>query len=393
MQRRSVHLLSRRTGGAAVLAIAVASAACTLDRGFLPPGPTHFTAYAIVRNAAGVEVAVTETDDLFAAEMFVLAVATEVDGERIPLEEREARARARFSRAVARRLAAPGDAVVAARFGPGPWCFVMPPILRRPVPGGWSSATSEVPPDELGADLPPCVGPPAPAECSDGGEPTLDVDPPAGAFGEVPQGRESSWVPFVLRSGPEGVVCLASVVLTGRDLFDFQLDDSDCRPTEPGQARRLMGDGEGCTLLVRFGAERPGPKEAALRISSNVEGAVREISLSGRSVPGTLGPLTPICATPRGDGTFLGPVTLRNAGPGDVTLRSHGGLTEGWGRFCDDEDDTIAAGEEMTCTLMNYGPIQRGTWFLPGDAYSEDGSLRIFEIPLIPQVTPETCTP
>jgi hypothetical protein len=392
MQRPSVWLLSRRTGGAAVLALAVATAACFLDRSVLPLGPAPYEAYAVVRNAAGVEVAVTETDDLFAAEMFALAVDMDVHPG---AEERAALARSRFSRAVARRLAAGGDAVLAARFGPGPWCFVMEPIVW----GASTRSTSTTPPDETGAELPMCVGPPPPPECANDGEmPRLDVDPPGGTFGDLPLGTQSGWLDVTLTNTDAGFICLASMVVVGPDAPDFQVDDTDCRPASPAEARMFLGDPrQTCTLHVRFAPGRSGPKSASLRISSSdPESPLRLLPLSGRSVPGTLGPVTPVCIPRAADGCFRRTVTFTNYGPGRVDFIGHGIhiTTPNWSRpSCTFEEDPIPPGGTMACAFETCTTEEPGLWGFTSESGATDASYGHTRISLVPQVTPDTCTP
>jgi hypothetical protein len=378
-----VSPLLRRAGMAAILAGAVASEACFFFDDSVLPIIRHYRAHAVVRNAAGLEVGVTEMDDLFAAEMFVLAL----DAKAYSATEQDALVRSRFSRALARRLTAGGDGVLAARFGAGPWCLVGEPSVVS-----YAEAPEE-PPDETGAELPPCVGPPPPVECANPGEePALEVVPPGHSFGDVPQGTEAERT-LTVRNVGTGVVCLGSIVATGRDPYDFPIDDSDCRPEDPSQPRRLMAEGDSCELRVRFGSERPGPSTASLRISSNVEGIFSEFPLSGRALPGTLSPLTPVCLPRDADGCYRRTVSLTNTGPGAVTLRGNRVDPAVWRHDCSTDYGTIDDGDTLICTMENCGPVQRGTWFIPSDAFSEDGTLRMFEIPLIPRVNPGDCTP
>ena len=345
-----------------------------------------FDATAIVRNAAGVEVAVTSAGDgLFAGEMFLLMA----QGSGGTLEDR---VRTRYKRAVNRRLSAGGDALVAARFGAGPWCFVAEPTILP------TFENRPSPPDETAAELSLCEGPPPPPQCAATGDmPELSVDPPAHTFPDTPLGSASDWFPFTVSNSGTGFVCLASMIAGGLHAQDFQVDDSNCRPSDPEAARRLLGVGglPSCTVRVRFVPTRPGTREGALRVSSNDPQVLQQFGLTGTGIAGVLTPTTPVCVPRVGD-RFQRTVVLTNAGPGTVTVRSISVGEWHTSPSCTpDVPTSIPSGGTLSCEVNSPTGDDpgEGALVIGSDGVRDDPTATVIEIPLIPRVAPGTCTP
>jgi hypothetical protein len=380
-----VHPGSARLAAVTVaLGILPIGAGCGFNSSFVPQH-SIYEGVAIVRNGEGAEVAVSASgDSLFAEEPFVLAPAA--------LQEPDAAARDLFLSAIARRLSVGGDDLFQARFGPGPWCLVSEPALVRTV-GRTRTQTIET-----GPPLPPCDGPPPPPQCSGPGtSPELRADPDAFEFGGVPLGpMVPATIPITLSNLGTGHLCLASIIAGGRDAADFRVDDSDCRPGSPAQSRRLLGEGASpsCRVDVTFDPTRPGRREGTLRVSSNDPQVIREFPLSGTGLPGALSPLAPICV-PRAGSCYRRTVVLTNTGPGVVTMRSVwvGGYF--FRSLCTpDYDAVIPVGGVITCPIDSCdADPQPSPLIVSSDAVGVDPTATVIEIPLIPQVTPETCTP
>jgi hypothetical protein len=380
------------TAGLTAVALLAALPACSLRR-WIPVFPI-FEGRAIVRNAAGVEVVVTTNGDLM-MDMFVLATDGDVAGE-------VERARSKFKRELNRRLQGGASEMFRARFGEGPWCLASEPVIQRTVQWSGDSASLAVggyPEIEL------CTGPPPPPACAEPGEvPFLEVDPPSHAFGDVALGATSPWVSFHITNGAAGYVCLASMVAGGRDALEFEIDDADCRPTDPEMARQFIGpDGRpSCVVNVRFAPRRAGDREGALRISSNAQPVLQEFGLTGRGLAGSLTPpAAPLCvpriADPSSAECFARELRLPNPGPGTVTIR-HFDPTGGWqyGGCMPSLPAIVPPGSDFVCQVRACGtsaPLPGGTYVLASDGVGADPTATVLEIPVLAQVTPETCTP
>jgi hypothetical protein len=370
-----------------VLVAALPACPCVLNR-YIAAYPV-FEGRAVVRNAAGVELVVTTGGDPM-METFVLATTGDEAGA-------PARAASKFKRALNRRLSAGVSEEFRARFGEGPWCLTSEPTLLPTL----EHVTT--PSDEGSPELPLCSGPPPPPACAELGEvPFLEVDPPSVSFGDVPLGTTSPWVPLTITNGAAGYVCLASMVAGGRDALDFEVDDADCRPTDPEMARMFIGPAgrPSCTVNVRFAPKRPGDREGALRVSSNAQPVLQEFGLTGRALAGSLTvPTSPVCVPRIVDSTypecFARELRLPNPGPGAVTIR-HYDATAGWrSGNCGPLPVVVAPGSEITCHITPCwtSAPEPGTFLLFSDGIGVDPTATVIEIPLVAQVTPSTCTP
>jgi len=371
-----------------VLVAALPACPCTLRR-YIDVYPV-FEGRAVVRNAAGVELVVTSTGDAM-METFVLATPGDAAGA-------QARALSKFKRGINRRLSAGVSEEFRARFGEGPWCLTSEPTILSTL----EFTTS--PTEEGGPELPLCAGPPPPPECAEPGEvPFLEVDPPSVSFGDVPLGATSPWVSLNVTNGAAGYICLASMVAGGRDALDFEVDDTDCRPTDPDMARQFIGpDGRpSCAVNVRFAPKRPGAREGSLRISSNAQPVLQEFALTGRALAGSLTvPTPPVCvprvADPSYPECFARELRLPNPGPGAVTVR-HFDPTGGWQYGgCGPLPAVVSPGSDFVCQVRacwTSAPPPGGTYVLASDGIGADPTATVLEIPVLAQVTPSTCTP
>ena len=376
--------------GLAAIVLLVALPACSLRRFY--PGYPIFEGRAIVRNAAGVEVVVTTSGDLM-MENFVMATPGPFEGAR-------ERALSKFKGVLNRHLAGGASPMFRARFGEGPWCLAAEPVV---LPTFLVTNPDRTPSAEGYPELPLCTDPPPPPACADPGEnPLLQVDPPSHAFPDVPMGTSSDWESFVVTNGGSGHVCLASIVAGGRDPVDFEVDDADCRPTDPEMARQFIGP-EGrpsCVVNVRFTPQRPGDRNGSLRVSSNAQPVLQEFGLTGRGLAGSLTlPPTPVCvprvADPTSPGcSFMREIRLPNPGPGSVTVRSIG-WPAGWQVYNRSPLGPVPPGSDLVLGLLACGttPPAPGSVPISSDGIGVDPMATVIEIPVIAQVTPETCTP
>jgi hypothetical protein len=388
----------RRAAGTAVKSLAfivlvAALPACPCLKRYVEVYPV-FEGRAVVRNAAGVELVVTTSGDPI-METFVLATTGDETGA-------PARAASKFKRALNRRLSAGVSEMFRARFGEGPWCLTAEPTILSTLE--W---TVNTPPDEDAPELPLCSGPPPPPACAELGEvPFLEVDPPSVSFGDVPLGTTSPWVALNITNGAAGYVCLASMVAGGRDPLDFEVDDADCRPTDPEMARMFIGPAgrPSCTVNVRFAPKRPGNREGALRVSSNAQPVLQEFRLDGRGLAGSLTlPPSPICVPRIADPTYSEcyerELRMPNPGPGAVTLRGYGSDHEGSGSDwylpgCWSHT-LVPPGTDLVCRVRacsSVPPPQR-TFQLLGDGTGVDPTATVVEFTVVAQQTPSTCTP
>jgi hypothetical protein len=396
-------IASRLAAAAAAIALVAPLPDCgglaTINSADIRP---TYDAWGIVRNAAGVEVVVrSDADSLFADEMFVLAVW---DGT--TPDERIALVRSRFRRAVRRRLeAVAGDAGLAARFGEGPWCFASVPTMTQRMR---MYIVPPLPAAELGEELHDCEGPPPPPECADFGDaPVLLVDPPEVSFGAVSVMTTAppSMAISVTNEGT-GSLCLASIVHAGPHARDFVVDDSDCRPSDPAMARRVLDSGASCTVRVTFLPLRLGAREATLRISSNDAIVLREFALSGTGLTGTLVPRPGSLCAPRGaDACYRGAHTFTNPGPGGIILRGIYVDNVDWEFTCTPAGapptatqpvgaQTVPVGGTVTCAFHSCLAAPRnGSLVVDSDGLADEPATTVFAIPIATVMPPATCPP
>jgi hypothetical protein len=136
------------------------------------------------------------------------------------------------------------------------------------------TAIEEFVADGILASIPAATPAPSPTPPPTPGASGLSVTPSLLTFESVEAGKTSRAL-VAIKNESAGVATLSGIMLIGANADDFRLDNTCNQRLEPGKS---------CVLRLEFSPRQPGPREAALLISTSNNTASQYVALKGSSL-------------------------------------------------------------------------------------------------------------